>query len=78
VKAKYLKIEIYDPTIFVDFEWAKNKPVDVVGFPNGCKVDVILPQEMTYADGLKLSNEALASTLSWGANFANKILVNCP
>ena len=78
VKAKYLKIEIYDPTIFVDFEWAKNKPVDVVGLPNGCKVDVILPHEMTYAESLKLSNEALASTLSWGENFANKILVNCP
>ena len=78
VKAKYLKIEIYDPTIFVDFEWAKEKPVSVAGLPHGCKVDVVLPHEMTYAEGLKLSNEALASTLSWGANFANKILVNCP
>ena len=78
VKAKYLKIEIYDPTIFVDFEWAKDKPVHVVGLPAGCKVDVVLPREMTYAEGLKLSNEALSSTFNWGANFSNKILVNCP
>ena len=27
VKAKELKVEIYDPTIFVDFEWAKKEPV---------------------------------------------------
>jgi ABC-type uncharacterized transport system substrate-binding protein len=78
VKAKYMKIEIYDPTIFVDFEFAKKDPVHIDNFPHGCKADVALPHEMTYAEGLKLSNEALASTLSWGANFANKILINCP
>jgi len=78
VKAKYIKIEIYDPTIFVDFEWAKKDPVHVDNFPHGCKADVVLPHEMTYAEGQKLSNEALASTFNWGEEFANKILVNCP
>ena len=28
-----LKIEIYDPTIFVDFSFAKDKPVQLVGAP---------------------------------------------
>ena len=78
LKAKYMKIEIYDPTIFVDFEFAKKDPVHVDNFPHGCKADVVLPQELTYAQGQKLSNEALASTFNWGAQFANKILVNCP
>ena len=78
VKAKYMKIEIYDPTIFVDFEFAKKKPVRIINLPHGCKADVVLPHEMTYAESQKLSNEALASTLSWGENFANKILINCP
>jgi ABC-type uncharacterized transport system substrate-binding protein len=78
VKAKYMKIEIYDPTIFVDFEWAKKDPVHVENFPHGCKADIVLPQELTYAQGQKLSNEALASTFNWGTQFANKILVNCP
>jgi ABC-type uncharacterized transport system substrate-binding protein len=78
VKAKYMKIEIYDPTIFVDFEWAKKDPVHVENLPHGCKADVVLPQEMTYAQGKKLSNEAFAATLNWGADFANKILVICP
>jgi ABC-type uncharacterized transport system substrate-binding protein len=78
LKAKLMKIEIYDPTIFVDFEFAKTDPLHIVDFPHGCKADVVLPHEMTYAEGLKLSNEDLASTLNWGENFANKILVNCP
>jgi ABC-type uncharacterized transport system substrate-binding protein len=78
VKAKYMKIEIYDPTIFVDFEFAKKEPLHIVNFPHGCKADVVLPHEMTYAEGKKLSNEALASTFNWGENFANKILINCP
>ena len=33
VKAKELKIEVYDPTIFVDFAWAKDAPVQLVGAP---------------------------------------------
>ena len=78
VKAKYMRIEVYDPTIFVDFEWAKKDPVHIVNFPHGCKADVVLPHEMTYAEGQRLSNEAFAATATWGEEFANKILVNCP
>jgi ABC-type uncharacterized transport system substrate-binding protein len=81
VKAKELKIEIYDPTIFVDFEFAKKDPVNVSSVPSGCKVDIALPREMTYAEGKALSNipaDQKNTTMAWGANFANKILVHCP
>ena len=80
VKAKELKIEVYDPTIFVDFEWAKDEPVQLVGAPQ-CKADVVLPREMTYAEGKALSNipaDQPNTTMAWGAMFANKILVHCP
>lgn len=81
VKAKLLKIEVYDPTIFVDFEWAKDKPARVSNLPKGCKLDVALPREMTYAEGKALSQipaDQQNTTMAWGAQFANKILVNCP
>ena len=81
VKAKYLKIEIYDPTIFVDFEFAKQNPVHLVGAPSGCKLDVALPHDITYAQSQKLGEaffNQLNSASNWGAQFANKILVNCP
>ena len=80
VKAKELKIEVYDPTIFVDFEWAKDEPVHLVGAPH-CKADVVKPREMTYAEGKALSNipaDQANTTMAWGAQFANKILVHCP
>jgi ABC-type uncharacterized transport system substrate-binding protein len=80
VKAKELKIEVYDPTIFVDFEWAKDNPVKLAGAPQ-CKGDVVKPREMTYAEGQALSNipaDQMNTTMAWGAQFANKILVHCP
>jgi ABC-type uncharacterized transport system substrate-binding protein len=80
VKAKELKIEVYDPTIFVDFEWAKDQPVHLVGAPH-CKADVVKPREMTYAEGQALSNipaDEVNTTMAWGAMFSNKILVHCP
>ncbi len=80
IKAKELKIEVYDPTIFVDFEWAKDQPVHLVGAPQ-CKADVVKPREMTYAEGKALSNipaDQTNTTMAWGAQFANKILVHCP
>jgi ABC-type uncharacterized transport system substrate-binding protein len=81
VKAKYLKVEIYDPTIFVDFEFAKQAPVHLVDAPSGCKLDVVLPQGITAAQSQKLGEaffNSLSSAQNWGAQFANKILVNCP
>lgn len=80
VKAKELKIEIYDATIFVDFEWAKDNPVKLAGAPR-CKADVVKPREMTYAEGKALSDIPADQTntmMAWGAQFANKILVHCP
>jgi ABC-type uncharacterized transport system substrate-binding protein len=81
VKAKYLKLEIYDPTIFVDFEFAKGTPVHLVGAPKGCKLDVVLPHDITTTQSQQLGEaffNSLTSAQNWGAQFANKILVNCP
>ena len=80
IKAKELKVEVYDPTIFVDFEWAKKEPVHLVGAPH-CKADVVLPREMTFAEGKALSMipaDQQNTSMAIGAQFANKILVHCP
>ena len=80
VKAKELKLEIYDPSIFVDFAFAKEKPVQLAGAPK-CKLDVVLPREMTFAEGKALSQipaDQKNTTMTWGAQFASKILVHCP
>jgi ABC-type uncharacterized transport system substrate-binding protein len=80
VKAKELKIEIYDPSVFVDFAFAKDRPVRLAGAPK-CKLDVVLPREMTFAEGKALSQipaDQKNTTMTWGAQFASKILVHCP
>ena len=80
LKAKELKVEIYDPTIFVDFAWAKDDPVRMAG-GKGCVADVVKPREMTYQEGKLLSEipaDQKNTTMAWGAQFANKILVHCP
>jgi ABC-type uncharacterized transport system substrate-binding protein len=81
VKAKELNIDIYDATIFVDFSFDKKTPAHLVGPPAGCKLDVALPREMTFAEGKKLSEipaDQPNTSMAWGAQFANKILVHCP
>ena len=80
VKTKELKIEVYDPTIFVDFSFDKKAPAQIVGAPQ-CKLDVQLPREMTFAEGKALSQipvDQANTSMAWGAQFANKILVRCP
>ena len=81
MKFKELKVDIYDPTIFVDFEFPKKDPVQLSGAPSGCKLDTVLPREMTYAEGKKLSEipaDQPNVSMAIGAEFANKILVHCP
>jgi ABC-type uncharacterized transport system substrate-binding protein len=81
MKTKSMIVDIYDPTIFVDFAFAKDKPVTWENPPAGCKLQIELPREMTYAEGKKLSEipaDQPNLTMQWGAQFANKILVTCP
>ena len=81
VQANELKLEVYDPTIFISFEFAKGIPVKFVGAPQQCKFDTALPREMTSTERIALSQIAADvsnTTMAWGAQFANKILVHCP
>lgn len=80
LKAKAFKAEVYDPQIFIDFSFAKDTPVTLAGAPDGCKLGVELPRELTFDEGRRLSQIGPNETnteMAWGANFANKILVNC-
>ena len=79
--AKAMQIEIYDPTIFVDFEFAKDKPALLGGAPSQCLLTVDLPHQPTPAEQLRLSqldSTPLDAASTYGELFANKILVKCP
>jgi ABC-type uncharacterized transport system substrate-binding protein len=81
VKAKDLKVEIYDPTYFIDFELAKDAPAKLVGAPAQCKLVTELPRQLTFQEEKALAQVAADeknTTMTWGQVFANKILVKCP
>jgi len=80
VSAKTMQIEIYDPSIFVDFEFAKDKPVSLSG-ASQCLLTYDLPHQPTAAEQARLSQldaVPLDASSSYGEIFANKILVKCP
>jgi ABC-type uncharacterized transport system substrate-binding protein len=81
VKAKDLTLEVFDREFFVDFSFAEKDPAKLVGAPAQCKLTVGKPQEMNAALTQQLSQlgpNQRDSSLTIGAEYANKILVKCP
>jgi ABC-type uncharacterized transport system substrate-binding protein len=80
VKAAKLDLDIYDPTIFVDFTFAEKDPVALAGAPAACKLAVARPNDPT-TQGRQVGEaffNSLTSSSDYGAQFANKIAVTCP
>lgn len=80
VKATRLDAEIYDPEFFIDFTLAEKNPVTLVGAPEQCKVSLHKPDDPSV-QGAQVLPDAQASqpdTMNFGAQFANRISVDCP
>jgi ABC-type uncharacterized transport system substrate-binding protein len=77
VKARELKVEVYDPTFFISFELAKETPVRLVNAPAQCKLAIQPPRKLSFWEEKKLAEESADSPNNLGAAFANKILVTC-
>jgi ABC-type uncharacterized transport system substrate-binding protein len=81
VKAKDLTVEVYDPEYFVDFEFAEKAPAKLVGAPARCKLTVGRPEEMNATLAQQLSQigaDQRNTTMTIGAEYANKLMVKCP
>jgi ABC-type uncharacterized transport system substrate-binding protein len=81
LKAKNLEVEVYDPTIFVDFALDKKEPARLAGAPANCKLATELPRELTFAESKRLSQIGPSeknTAMAIGAQLANKIKVACP
>jgi ABC-type uncharacterized transport system substrate-binding protein len=81
VTAKTMQVEVYDPTIFVDFEFAKENPVSLSGAPPQCVASFVQPHQPTPAEQLRLSeldSTPLDASSPFAQMFANKMLAKCP
>ncbi len=77
-KASELALEVFDPSYFVAFSLAKDRPIKLVGAPASCKLDIERPRDGTAATQ-KLTEENFLSgeNSNYGAMFANKVTVAC-
>jgi ABC-type uncharacterized transport system substrate-binding protein len=78
---KAMQVEVYDPSIFVDFEFAKEAPVQLSGAPPQCGLRVDPPHQPTAAEQARLGQldfTPLDASSTYGEMFANKMLVTCP
>jgi ABC-type uncharacterized transport system substrate-binding protein len=80
VKAKVLKIEIYDPEFFIDFGFTEKNPVKLVGAPLQCALWTEKPPDVNFLSPQNLNRAFVPSeaNIGMGMDFADKILVQCP
>ncbi|MBV9348889.1 MAG: DUF1007 family protein [Pseudolabrys sp.] len=81
IKPRELDIEIYDPTYYIDFAFAKSRPVSAANAPADCTLTSLVPQELSYQEGKKLAESFFnnpSNASSWGSQMASKIKVTCP
>jgi ABC-type uncharacterized transport system substrate-binding protein len=79
VKPKALALEVYDPAFFIDFKFADNEPIKLVGAPATCQMKFQRPNDGTAAaEKLNEQNFMSGDNSNYGAMFANKITVDCP
>jgi ABC-type uncharacterized transport system substrate-binding protein len=81
IKATSVEIDVYDPEFFIDFGFAKKKPVTLVGAPTQCKLATDKPPDSNFPSlFFKLDPSLVTSeaNIGMGASFANRIWVDCP
>lgn len=79
VKSKDLRVDVFDPSYFIDFTFAEKDPIKLVGAPAACQMQFQRPNETTAtAQRLSEDNFQNGDTSNYGAMFANKIAVSCP
>lgn len=80
-KPKVLDVDVYDPTYFVDFAFAKKDPVALAGAPVSCKFTAQKPNDLSAGQSQQLGEaffNKLDTMSNWGAQFANRLVVTCP
>jgi len=78
---KPVTVDVYDPSFFVAFGFATEKPVTLVGTDTkGCTANVTLPDPETAADTKALTESffsQLGPNSNFGSQFAQTVTVKC-
>ena len=78
---RWMSMQVYDPTYFVDFELAAKDPVTMADAPAGCSKSVLGANPLIVADGKKTAvgfDTGLAPGDDFALKMASRIIVACP
>jgi ABC-type uncharacterized transport system substrate-binding protein len=78
---KPVQVDVYDPSFFVAFGFATEKPVTLAGADSkGCTAEITLPDPETAADTKALTESffsQLGPNSNFGSQFAQTATVKC-
>jgi ABC-type uncharacterized transport system substrate-binding protein len=78
---KPVAVDVYDPSFFVAFGFATEKPITLVGADTkGCKAEIIPPDAETAADTKALTKSffsQLGPNSNFGSQFAQTVTIKC-
>ena len=78
---RFMSVQIYDPTYFVDFELAPRDAVELAGAPPGCSKSVLGAHPLIVSDGQKLAKSfdtGLTPSDDFALKMASRVIVACP
>ena len=78
---RFMTVQIYDPTYFVDFELAAKDPVALMDAPSGCSKSVLGANPLIVQDGKKLAqafDTGLTPSDDFAVKMAGRVIVACP
>lgn len=78
---RFMTVQVYDPSYFVDFELAATNPVELTDAPAGCSKTVLGANPLVLADGQKLAKSfdtGLTPSDDFALKMASRVIVACP
>ncbi|MBY0532935.1 MAG: DUF1007 family protein [Xanthobacteraceae bacterium] len=70
-------LDVYDPTYFVAFGFAKDNPVKLVNAPANCSLEVKRPAQVSGPAQPESFFNSLSRASEYGSQFANSAIVTC-
>ncbi len=78
---RFMSLQIYDPTYFVDFELAADDPVRFADAPSGCSKTVLGANPLVVQDGKELAkafDSGLSPSDDFAVKMASRVIIACP
>ena len=76
-----MTLQVYDPEFFVQFDFAPEDAVALIGAPSGCSNSSSKPKELEATDAQRLKDVAGTNEspgINFGIKLATRVLIACP